>query len=282
MCPKICCREIAEGDGAGVAALQAHGFPNRSREFWQRALGRLAARPSPAGYPRYGYLLVLDGDIVGVIMTIFSSVMSECRETVRCSLSSWYVLPEYRCYASMLTSRALARPEVTYVNITPGPHTFAILEAQGYERYCTGRFISVPAIAALSGTKIAAFDGEAGGDLAPFEAELLAEHTAYGCIAVTCTAEDGRHPFVFATGRTTRAPAAYLTYCRDVSEFVRFAGPLGRYLAWRGHPLVILDANGPVRGLAGKYYDEWPKFFKGGEAPRLGDLAYTERPVFGV
>ena len=139
----------------------------------------------------------------------------------------------------------------------------------------------MPAIGALSRAKVAAFDGD-DRDLSPFESQLLSEHAKYGCISVTCGTADGRHPFVFATGRTTRAPAAYLTYCREVGEFVRFAGPLGRYLAWRGHPLVILDANGPVHGLVGKYYDQWPKYFKGTARPRLGDLAYTERPIFGV
>jgi hypothetical protein len=281
MSRKICCREIGEGDLAGIADLLAHGFPHRSPEFWGRALGRLATHPTPAGYPRYGYLLAAEGRAVGVVLTIFSSVAAGGMETVRCSLSSWYVMPEFRCYAAMLSSRALARPEVTYLNITPGLGTYAILEAQGYRRYCSGRFISVPALGAPSRAKIRRFDGGLG-DLTPFEGELLSEHGKYGCISVTCDAADGRHPFVFATGRTTRAPAAYLAYCRGVEEFVRFAGPLGRFLLRRGHPLVILDANGPVPGLIGRYYDDWPKYFKGADRPRLGDLAYTERPVFGV
>jgi hypothetical protein len=55
------------------------------------------------------------------------------------------------------------------------------------------------------------------------------------------------------------------------------------FLLRRGLPLVILDANGPVRGLVGKYFDQtMPKYFKGPEPPRLGDLAYTETALFGV
>jgi hypothetical protein len=279
---KIRCREITESDVDGVVDLLAHGFPHRPRAFWADALTLLAGHRPPAGYPQYGYLLEHEGAPAGVVITIFSRVSADGGEAVRCSVSSWYVKPEFRCYAAMLSSHALARPEVSYVNITPGPQTFAILEAQGYRRYCEGRFIAVPAVGAMSRTKVASFDGQADESLSPFESELLAEHEKYGCISVTCSAQDGRHPFVFATRRTTRAPAAYLTYCRDIDDFVRFAGPLGRYLAWRGHPLVILDANGPVRGLVGKYYGQWPKYYKGADEPRLGDLAYTERPIFGV
>jgi hypothetical protein len=41
---------------------------------------------------------------------------------------------------------------------------------------------------------------------------------------------------------------AYLAYCRDVEEFVRLAGPLGRFLARRGLPLVVIDGSRPIKG----------------------------------
>ena len=77
-------------------------------------------------------------------------------------------------------------------------------------------------------------------------------------------------------------PFAYLVYCRDLDEFVRFAGPLGRFLAQRRLPLVVIDANGPVRGLAGGCLATRPRYFKGPDKPRLGDLAYPERAIFGI
>jgi hypothetical protein len=64
---------------------------------------------------------------------------------------------------------------------------------------------------------------------------------------------------------------------------VRFAGPIGRYLARRGRPLVIIDSNGPIAGLIGTFRrGSMPKYFKGPLRPRLGDLAYTEYAVLGV
>ena len=45
----------------------------------------------------------------------------------------------------------------------------------------------------------------------------------------------------------------------------------------------MLDANGPIPGLVGRFFrDKMPKYFKGQQQPRLGDLAYTEIAVLGV
>jgi hypothetical protein len=64
---------------------------------------------------------------------------------------------------------------------------------------------------------------------------------------------------------------------------VRFAGPLARYLTLRGCAFLLIDANGPIPGLAGKYFaDKMPRFFRGPQRPRLGDLAYTEIAMYGM
>ena len=44
-----------------------------------------------------------------------------------------------------------------------------------------------------------------------------------------------------------------MIYCRDIAEFVRFAGPIGRFLALRGKFFILIDANGPIRGLLGTF-----------------------------
>ena len=68
----------------------------------------------------------------------------------------------------------------------------------------------------------------------------------------------------------------------SIDDFVRFAGPLGRFLARHGIALVVLDANGRVPGLVGHYVQATPKYFRGPERPRLGDIAYSERDVLGL
>ena len=51
----------------------------------------------------------------------------------------------------------------------------------------------------------------------------------------------------------------------------------------RGRPVVIVDANEPIPGLVGVFRrGSKPKYFKGPQRPRLGDLAYTEYGILGV
>jgi hypothetical protein len=288
MPPRIRCREIDKADIAAIVDLLASAFRHhhRTREFWVRAFECLSQHPTPVGFPKYGYLLECEGTAIGVILLIFSSLVVHGETRIRCNVSSWYVEPPFRGYAGMLISRALKREHVTYFNITPVPHTLPILEAQGYVRYCAGRFVSVPALSGCSyGCRVAAVasDARPGEDLSSFEIELLLAHANYGCISLTCNSASRRHPFVFMPRlKFGFVPYAYLAYCRDLEDFVRFAGPLGRFLARRGFPMVVLDSNGPVRGLIGRYSAASPKYFKGPDQPGLGDLAYSERVMFGV
>jgi len=284
--PAIRCRQIDERDLAAVAALLRRGFPSRSRHFWPHALAELARREPPPGMPKYGYLLETDGRLVGAILTICSAIRAGGRLEPRCNLSSWYVEPPFRAYAPLLVSQALRHKEVTYLNVTAAPHTWPIIEAQGFSRYSEGVFVCVPALHRTPGERIEVLDARrhptAGGDSS--EQEILRQHAAYGCISVWCRSGGKVYPFVFRP-RLGKGflPCAQLIYCRDLADFARCAGPLGRYLALRGRPLVVVDADGPIPGLVGIFRrGSKPKYFKGPQRPRLGDLAYTEYAILGV
>jgi hypothetical protein len=286
--PKIRCRRILDGDADDVVALLTRGFaPRRPRQFWEHVIARLARRAVPAGVPGYGYLLESDGAAVGAILQIFSTQRGiDEKATMRCNVSSWYVDPAFRSYAPLLVAQALKQKGVTYLNISSIPHTRPILEAQGYVRYSNGVFATLPWLsrAPVGAARIIAADRQ---PRAPFEAhehDLLLEHAEDGCLSLWCETPARAYPFVFRPRRVKRLiSCAQLIYCRDMDAFVRFARPLGLYLARRGQPLVILDANGPVPGLVGRYFDDMmPRYFKGPTAPRLGDLAYTETAFFGV
>jgi hypothetical protein len=283
---RIRCREIGSGDVDRLVDLLTHGFRVRTRDFWVRALRRLSEHCTPSGFPKYGYLLECNDDPVGVILLIYSSIKSGGERKIRCSVSSWYVEPSYRIYAAILVSHAFKHKHVTYFNITPDRSTLPLLEAQGYVRYCSGRFVAAPSLSAPSrGARVrsVATGTRAGEDLPSSEIDLLLKHASYGCISATCSSTNRRYPFVFLPRRKAGVmPFAYLAYCRHPDDFVRFAGPLGRFLAWHGYPLVVLDANGPIKGLIGRYYDGAPKYFKGPNRPRLGDIAYSERVIFGL
>jgi hypothetical protein len=68
------CREICSADVGPIADLLTRGFPERTREFWLRALRRLSEHSVPHGFPKYGYMLECNSNPVGVILLICSFI----------------------------------------------------------------------------------------------------------------------------------------------------------------------------------------------------------------
>ncbi len=224
------------------------------------------------------------GRPVGVLLLISGPVRPG--DNRRCNPSSWYVEPEYRAFASLLVSRALCDKTMTYMNVSPAPHTWPILEIQGFRRYVDGLFVSVPSLSASPNEDVTVVEATGFEDFtqSSFERELLITHARLGCVSVWCKSSKGAYPFVFRARMLRHVvPCFQLVYCREIAEFVRLARPLGWYLLRRGRPFVLVDANGPVPGLAGSYCSGLGvKYYKGPHAPRLGDLSYTETSLFGV
>jgi hypothetical protein len=286
---KVQCREIAERDIDAIAGLLTRGFPGRTRDYWLRGLGRQSERPVPPGYPRYGYLLENDHKPVGALLLLYASRVEAGATTIRCNVSSWYVDPPFRIHAARLSSIAQRNKDVTYINISPAAPTWPIIEAQGFKLYCRGLFFSVPALSRTEpGIRIETVTPETRDieGLPKQDFELLASHARYGCLAFVCHTTDGPLPFIMArkrirTGRIP-LPAMQLVYCRSAADYVRCAGAIGRFLVRQGKPVVILDANGPVPGVAGIYTEKrGGKYFKGPTRPSLTDLTETELVLYG-
>ena len=285
---KIRCREIAAADVDAVADLLMRGFPGRPRRYWLIGLQRQAARKVPSGYPQYGYLLEAAGAVVGVLLLMYSEKAVGAELALSCNVASWYVEPQFRNQASLLSAIALKHKHVTYVNVTPAPATWKILEAQGYKRYCNGLFLAAPALTRGGGViSVVAADSAKPDDLSQNEFDLLVRHAGYGCLSLICRTPRGAMPFVLAPFRIRQGriglPAMQLISCRSIDEFVCCAGAVGRFLLAHGKPLVIVDANGPIEGLVGFYSAaRGQKYFRGPNPPRLADLADTEFALYGI
>ena len=288
------CRPIVEDDLEAVVALLGKGFPDRSEAYWRQGLARHLARSRPPGYPTFGVLLEHEGVPVGVLLTLFSAVEHGGERSIRCNLSSWYVEPPFRAHGSLLEKVATRRPEVTYLNVTPAPHTWAIQDARGFVRYCRGQVFAAPALSrprtGVTVQDVTACDPLE--DLEPYERNLVRDHLAYGCIVLLGSDERGRRPFVLLRRtiglvpnlrKAGRVGCVQLVYSRDEEDLPRFAGAIGRCLL-RNHriPWLVLDADRPIPGLVGHYFEgRAPKYRRGPDAVRLGDLAYTELVLFG-
>ena len=276
-------RQIVDADLPAVADLLKSGFRWRSARYWLRGLRRQVDRPQPAGTPRYGYLLESAGRPVGAILLFFSSLPSGENIVLRCNLSSWFVMPEFRALGPLLVSSAIKNEKITYFNISAAPHTWPIVEAQGFSIYCRGEMLAIPALARpVDNVTIDLATNSSWLENMP-ERDLLLQHAKLSCLSLVLRCDEKIHPFIFHRYRIKRVlPTYQLIYCRDMAEFVRFAGNLGRFLLLqKATSFVLVDANGRVPGLAGIYTERrGRKYAKGPHVPKLGDLAYSENVFF--
>lgn len=286
LAPRVRCRPIEAGDVDSLVDLLGAGFGRMPKSHWRRAFELLAAREVPDGYPRFGYMLDAEGAAVGVLLLIFRSLRGGVRDSIRCNVSSWYVNPAFGPYGWLLNLAAIKHREVTYVNVSPAAETWPVIEAQGFTCFSAGTFAAVPALAPpFTGVKVIRYEDD-GARLASIEERsLLSDHVSYGCLSLTCIARRSSCPFVFRRRVVAGGalPAAQLIYSRSIEDVVRFAGPVGRFLARHGMLVVLIPADAPVQGLAGRYYADRPRmYYKGQNRPTAGDLSYTEAAMFGL
>ena len=129
------CREIEERDIEDIVALLAKGFTVRSRRYWARALDRLSHHPTPAGsaeaWLSFG---ICAASRSASCLLIFSGIVATAADAghplQRLKLVCRAGVSQLRlaCWCCALSKHK----HVTYLNISPAPHTRATIEAQGF------------------------------------------------------------------------------------------------------------------------------------------------------
>ncbi len=290
----IRCRAITDQDLNAVVRLLTKGFPGRSQSYWRLGLDRYRSTRPQSGELEIGFVLLSGDEIVGVLLTFHSVREAEGRRTKVCNLSSWYVEPAFRTYATLLEQFATREKDVVYINISAVRRTWPMQEARGFRRYSRGAFVTAPLLSRpRRNTTVQLFaDSAASNRLPEAEQRLLADHSRFGCICLVAEGEHGPTPFVFIwrPAETIRqrfgwSPLGYLQliYCRSTASLAEFAHALGRHLLLRhAAPLIVVDATGPLLGLKGLHIERWgAKFSRGPTSLPLGDLAYTELVLLG-
>jgi hypothetical protein len=220
---------------------------------------------------------VLEGGagVVGVLLLISSMRGAQ----IVVNVSSWYVERRWRTHSSLLVAMATKLKHVIYLNASPARHTWRTLDVHHFKRYNHGR----SAVFVLPGR------GRVSYAIPPDlpEARLMADHRACGLTCVTVEKDGVVSPFVFKL-RTLDRPAIGplrpkvmdLLYCRDMDDFRRSAPALARHFLPHGVLAFLVDGDGA--GMWAHYSDgKEPRYFRGPRAPVLGDLAYTEKVIFG-
>lgn len=269
---KIRCRQISESDLEPLADLLARGFPLSDRAYWTCGFARWRHLPPVEGLPRYGFMLESETGPVGVLLLL----SSEREGRIVANLSSWYVEPEWRSHSTLLVSVATKLKHVTYLNASPAPHTERTLDALGFAPYNFGRsaVFAWPGRGKVSQT--------IPGDMP--EARLLRDHRALGQISLVVERDGLLSPFVLKPRRLDRPPVPVMDviYCRSPEDFARCVPALARHFLPRALGFLI-DGDMPARFGTLSHYVEGKerRYYKGPWRPSLGDLAYTEKVIFG-
>jgi hypothetical protein len=277
-------REIGVADFASVATFLADslGYPEK---YFLSLLDVLRKHETPAGYPKYGYLLEHAEQIVGTIVLIYAGVETNDGVKIRCQATCWCSDPKYAAYSTLLSRVAMKRKdnEITYINISARHSSLPIIEAEGFVKYSSGQFILAPLFQnplSWRSARIVPFGEKPNGRYERYEYQLCAKHQEYGCVCVWCEVDGRAYPFVFRK-RALKGflPAAQMIYCTNQDIFNRFSFSFGIYLARMNVFLVSLDANGAIKGLIGKYIDGIEQRYYRGAKPSLGDLAFTQKAM---
>jgi hypothetical protein len=269
---RVRCRQIVESDLDCLADLLTKGFPLSRREYWTNGFARWRYLPEIEGMPRYGYVLDSEVGIVGVLLLL----CSRRGQQIVANLSSWYVEPEWRSHSTLIVSMATKLKHVTYLNASPAPHTERTLDALGFTPYNFGR----SAVFALPGR--GKVHETIPNDLP--EAQLLRDHRALGLISLVVEKDGILSPFVLKPRRLDKPPAPMMDviYCRSPEDFAACAPALARHVL--PHALgFLIDGDMPSRfGILAHYVEgKERRYYKGPWCPTLGDLAYTEKVIFG-
>ena len=281
------CRTILAADLPAVEALLREGFPSRQGSWFTKALETLSKHTPPPEYPQFGYALDCAGQVVGALLVITSTPDPRGHSQIRRNASCWYVRPAFRVYAPLLIGHGVRRSQATDVNISPALHTWRILEAQGFKRFCDGLFVGFPLLSLPRGGA-SALDWQrakaAGWPIPAAQEAILREHESFGCFSLVCRDSEGMTVSVFRERRFRSIPmaAAQVIFCEQIADLRRFGSVIGYQLLRRGYSCIVLNANCKVRGIPGYCFPgRSPMYYRGVDKPESGDLLYTEAALFG-
>lgn len=273
-------REIADDDLVAVHELLVEGFPLRSGDYWAKGLANLGSLAPVEGFPRYGYLVDVDGAAQGVLLTVTSGG----DQGARTNFSSWYVREGYRQFATFLLRHALKLRNTTFLNTSPSAHVLPIIKAFGFEPYTTG-MVMLDLRTALRGRSSRGSVQRIGiDDLANLSEpvrQIVEDHLRMGCDVLRLEAQGRAGLLIHRRKWIRRSLPCSQVILVDLELMTELAGPVMRALASRGSVLALCDVDQAPAVATGRLVQWGIRYFKGAVAPPVADLAYSELAVFG-
>lgn len=277
-------RQIEEDDLPQVLTFLSEHFPERLRADWEKGLAKISALPCLPGRPRYGFVID-DNGIRGMALAVSSRHGDEEDEQIFINHSSWCVAPSHRGRANLKFALEASRdPAATHTSLSSLPHVFKLLRRVGFEDWTAGQIVGIGRCKAPDFLGIISVEDAALEEISPRELTVLRDHQELGCIAFCVRIKDRLAPMIFLRRKVKRMiPCAQLIYCKHLPDFLANSRAINLHLARAGYPLLIFDANGPVKEVLGRYYPgKAPKFFKGAKPRWDVDHTYSELVYLGM
>jgi hypothetical protein len=233
------------------------------------------------GFPRYGYLVDADHAPQGLLLTITSD---RGAHGVRTHFSSWYVRERYRHFALLVFRHALELQNTTFINPSPSDHVVGILDAFGFEPY-TGGVVMLDLRMAMRRRSSRGSVQRLGigdlGDLPEREGQIAEDHLRMGCDVLRLETDGRTGLLIHRRKWIKRSLPCSQVLLADPDLMLELARPVMRALASRGSLLALCDVDLSREPAIGRVFRRGIRYFKGAEAPPVGDLSYSELAVFG-
>jgi hypothetical protein len=181
--------------------------PNMTADDWRPAF-------SDRGWhdeDHFGYVLVEDGCLVGVLGALFSRRIIDGSEKKFCNLHGWYVKPEHRAKSLLLMRPALALKDHTLTDFTASPDVIAIAKRLGFSTLDSHVWV-LPKLPHVRGGKLrfgqwSEDAGEADPIIDPVSCKLISDHRGLDCGHLAFT--DGKESCVVIFSKFTSVKPAH-------------------------------------------------------------------------
>lgn len=228
--------EIGKCDLKNVSAfLHQHMNNNFSPEVWESGINKCWLESSP----NYGFMLIQEGEIVGVLCAIYSEQYVNGDLKKFCNPHSWCVLPEYRTRSVDLVLSVIRQPGYHFTMFSPnssGVEIFGYLKFKRLDN-TTSIVLNVPAFN-VSRVHILGDTEDASSFLKSPYNKYHKEHTIFPWLKIIVFGVGGNYGFILYKKQLLKKLAcARILYVSDANLFQRCWPVLRTYLLLR-HGMV--------------------------------------------
>lgn len=280
-------------DASNIGAamdLLTRGFPQRSRQFWEKGITRLLASPAHKndGEP-IGTMMMADGRAVGIALSAASyrPAVTDGARSRLVNLCSWYIDPDHRWRMPVMLRNAMRCKSTIYTDLSPTENVRPMLEMLGFKPLNNGvEVVCVPSMAArqLDAPAVVQWRDAARADPGAGIGQLMADHESFGCYAFAIETAERSVPLIVKPFTRCGVPMGQVVYCGDASALGGALGSLSRTLVWHGRLGLVVDLPIGQAGTRSLTRIATPsrrrRYIKNGSQEGVIDYAYSELVFF--